>query len=93
MTSSILILSFIAFLLLGADGKIVNKTYCSDLCPSESEWVPFQVKEGITPEECINQNGTQNYAYGWSSEYLGCTPGGYKSLSEATEEMWSKQNN
>lgn len=91
---SILVLSFVVFLILKADNKIVDKTYCSDLCPSESEYVPFQVyKKDITAEECTNQSGTPNYAYGWSNEYLGCTPEGYKSLSEATEEMWSNQNN
>ncbi len=89
ITVLILVLSFVAFFILKAGEKIVDKTYCSDMCPEYSKWVPFQVyKKDTTVEECIDQGGTPNYEYGWGSKYLGCTPKGYKSLSEATEEMF-----
>lgn len=75
------------------DQRVINRTYCSDLCPSESEWIPFQVYvDEITAEDCESKGGTANYAYGWDHEYIGCTPKGYKTLSQATKEMWANQN-
>ncbi len=87
----IAVLSLAVFFFVKTNDKIVSKTYCSDECPLESEWVPFQVyKNYISPEDCAKQGDTPNYAYGWRNDYLGCTPRGAKTLSDATEEMWQK---
>lgn len=88
----ILALLIVVFITINRANGIVDKTYCSDICPDESEWIAFQVYESnVSSEECVKNNDKPNYAYGWSNEYLGCTPEGYITLEEASEEMWANQ--
>ena len=89
------VLGVVAYIVRNQNPNIVKKTYCSDVCPGFDivEKHPFYVYLDVAEEDCEEIGGTVNTAYGWSNEYLGCTPEGYTTLEEATNAMWNDNSN